>query len=140
MNTLNADAAGSCRLAIPGLHYIDARRALAWLEETFGAETRKVIDGPGGRVEHAEVWFGEAVVTLGSARGLVDDPTVSTGRRVVYITVVDAASVDALRHRAVRNKARVVRALWDAPYNGSREFGVHDPEGNYWMFGTYVPR
>jgi predicted enzyme related to lactoylglutathione lyase len=44
--------------------------------------------------------------------------------------------VDALFARVVKNGAAVVAELHDTDY-GSRDFAVHDPEGNHWSFGTY---
>ena len=53
----------------------------------------------------------------------------------LYIVVADP---DAHHARAVAAGAEVVRELTDTDY-GSREYGVHDPEGNSWSFGTYDP-
>jgi uncharacterized glyoxalase superfamily protein PhnB len=40
--------------------------------------------------------------------------------------------------RVVAAGAEVVRPLADTDY-GAREFGVRDPEGHLWDFGTYDP-
>ena len=43
---------------------------------------------------------------------------------------------DALFARAIGAGAQILREPNDTDY-GSREFGVLDPEGNRWSFGTY---
>ncbi|MFE1170818.1 VOC family protein [Streptomyces sp. NPDC058773] len=43
---------------------------------------------------------------------------------------------DELCARARAAGAEIIKELTDTDY-GSREFGVRDPEGNLWWFGTY---
>jgi hypothetical protein len=46
-----------------------------------------------------------------------------------------ADDIDALHTHAVAG-AEIITPLHDTDY-GSRDFGIKDPEGNRWMFGTY---
>ncbi|GJG89152.1 hypothetical protein tb265_43330 [Gemmatimonadetes bacterium T265] len=123
--------------AIPGVRYRDAHAAVAWLVDALGAEAGPVYEGPDGTVAHAELWFGDACVMLGS---LKDDgvPPTRPGEAHVYVVVGTPGGVDALHARAVAAGARVVRPPHDTDY-GSHDFGCVDPEGNVWNFGTYVP-
>jgi len=57
------------------------------------------------------------------------------GQAWIYVAVEDA---DAAFARARDAGAEVVMELTDLDY-GSRDFGVRDPEGNLWSFGTYAP-
>ena len=55
------------------------------------------------------------------------------GQGSVYVVCDDP---DALYARATAAGAEVIQELTDEDY-GSRGFGVRDPEGNLWSFGTY---
>jgi uncharacterized glyoxalase superfamily protein PhnB len=123
--------------AIPCLSYRDAHAGIRWLVETFGAEARHVYQGANDTVDHAELWFGDACVMMGSLKdnGM---PPHAPGSVSVYIVVRTPAEVDALYERVVQAGARIVISLRDTDY-GSRDFTCLDPEGNGWSFGTYVP-
>ena len=124
--------------AIPCFHYTDARAAIDWVVRAFGAEARGVFDGPDGKVMHAEVWFGPACVMMGTVKNNGWGPS-APGQCLAYIVVSDAAGVDALHDRAVAAGAKIVISLRDTDY-GSHDFACHDPEGNFWSFGTYAPK
>jgi uncharacterized glyoxalase superfamily protein PhnB len=126
-----------CTQAVPCLHYQDAPAAVAWLVEVLGADARHVYPGPDGTITHAELWFGDGCVMLGSFRGNGLPPT-RTGESSVYLVIDTPASVEALYARAVAAGARIIHPLHDTAY-ASRDFGCADPEGNLWHFGTYAP-
>lgn len=44
--------------------------------------------------------------------------------------------VDVLHARVAAAGAEITTELHDTDY-GSRDFGISDPEGNRWYFGTY---
>ena len=69
---------------------------------------------------------------LGSARD--DDHKVTGPGRFSAYVVTDEP--DALCERIRAGGATVTTELHDTDY-GSRDFGMHDPEGNHWYFGTY---
>lgn len=123
--------------AIPGLRYTDAPAAIAWLVEVFGAEARHVYPGPDGTVAHAELWFGDACVMLGSFKHDGAPPT-RPGEGMLYVVAGSPDAVDARHARAAAAGARIVMPLHDTDY-GSRDFACADPEGNWWAFGSYVP-
>jgi uncharacterized glyoxalase superfamily protein PhnB len=115
----------------PSLRYDDAQAAIDFLVEAFGAERHAVYAGDDGRIQHAELRFGNGIVMLGS--GSEDTPAATGGG--IYVVVDDP---DAHCARARRAGAEVTLDLHDEPY-GSREYGAKDPEGNSWYFGTYQP-
>jgi len=45
--------------------YQDSAKAIDWLCNAFGFEVRLKIEGEGGRIEHSELVFGDAVVMVG---------------------------------------------------------------------------
>ena len=122
--------------AIPCLGYTDARAAIQWLVDAFGAEARHVYDGPDNTVAHAEVWFGTSCVMMGSKKDNNLPP--HTGQGAIYVVVSSAAEVDRMHERAVAHGARIVMSVRDTDY-GSHDFGALDTEGNFWGFGTYAP-
>ena len=116
----------------PTLSYDDAQAAIDFLAEAFGAERHAVYTGDDGRIQHAELRFGNGIVMLGSAR---DEVPASAGGAGIYVVVDDP---DAHCARARAAGAKITRDLHDEPY-GSREYSAKDPEGNSWHFGTYQP-
>ena len=122
----------------PILSFRDARKAIDFLSEAFGFETRAVHareDDP-SVVEHAEMrWPPGGGIMFGTAGK--DDSAFGQrppGGDSVYVVCEDP---DALFARATAAGAEVVRGLKDEDY-GSRGFTVRDPEGTIWSFGTYA--
>jgi uncharacterized glyoxalase superfamily protein PhnB len=87
--------------------------------------------GEDGGVAHAELTLDGAFVMLGG-EGDMGQPA---GTGSVYAAVDDP---DALFERVSGLGAEVLYGIENKDY-GSREFGVRDPEGNIWSFGTYRP-
>ena len=87
----------------------------------------------GDVVAHAELaWPLGGGVMMGSdqhAGARVTGP----GRFSAYVVVDDP---DALCTRVRAAGAEITVELHDTDY-GSRDFGIRDPEGNHWYFGTY---
>ena len=123
--------------AISCLSYNNAHAGIQWLVDAFGAEARPIYDGPDGTVSHAEVLFGDACVMMGTIKDN-NMPPRRAGESAIYIVVASAAEVDQLHERAVQHGADIAIPLRDTDY-GSHDFGVLDPEGNFWGFGTYAP-
>src|SRR4051794_40661553 len=49
------------------IFYDDAAGAIDWLSRAFGFEVRLKVEGEGGRIEHSELVYGEAVVMVGQS-------------------------------------------------------------------------
>src|ERR1700726_4694636 len=49
------------------LYYEDATKAIDWLCRAFGFEVRLKIEGDGGRIEHSELVYGEALIMVGQS-------------------------------------------------------------------------
>jgi uncharacterized glyoxalase superfamily protein PhnB len=52
----------------PALRYRDAPAMIAWLGKAFGFTERVVYPEPDGKIAHAELALGSAMIMLGSAR------------------------------------------------------------------------
>lgn len=116
---------------IPALRYRDAPAAIDFLVKAFGFAVNARHDGDDGRVEHAQLTFGDGMVMLGSQR----DDAWTTGKSSIYVIVDDP---DAHHDTASAAGAEIVMPLTDQDY-GSRDYAALDPEGNIWSFGTYHP-
>ena len=116
----------------PTLSYDDAAAAVDFLTTAFGAKRYAVYAGDDGKIQHAELRFGNGIVMLGSSSA---EMQATAGCGGIYIVVDDP---DAHCARARAAGAEITRDLHDEPY-GSREYSAKDPEGNSWYFGTYQP-
>ena len=107
----------------PRLVFQDARAAIEFYRDVFGAEPRgEPFAGPGGMVVHAEIRIGDSVVYLtdqGDNGGEAIAPA-SAGGRVTAIMVVTVPDVDQLWARAVAAGCEVIHPLADQFY-GERE-------------------
>jgi uncharacterized glyoxalase superfamily protein PhnB len=116
----------------PTLRANDARALIRFLVDVVGFEETAVY-GEGDVVHHAELsWPPGGGVMLGSARG--DNQAVTGPGRFSAYVVTDEP--DALCERIRAAGGKITAELNDTDY-GSRDFGIDDPEGNHWYFGTY---
>ncbi|HEV2878877.1 MAG TPA: VOC family protein [Candidatus Eremiobacteraceae bacterium] len=126
----------------PSFRYTDARAAIAWLEDAFGAQRIVLYDADDGTVGHAELLVAGNVIMIGNSRD--DDYPVRSPKEVgaltggIYVALPDAAAVDSLHARAAAAGAKITREPFDTDY-GSHDFQALDLEGYAWNFGTYKP-
>jgi uncharacterized glyoxalase superfamily protein PhnB len=141
MNTTQTKA-GTAQRIYPAVRYKDAKAAIEWLGRALGFEAHVVYEGEGDSIAHAELKLGGNLIMLGSAK---NDPywkrpsDVGGVTAAIYIALDTPAEIDACYARAKAAGAEISRELEDTDY-GSHEFGVHDPEGHAWSFGTYRPQ
>jgi uncharacterized glyoxalase superfamily protein PhnB len=113
----------------------DARRAMDWYVEVFGAQRRGELHvNADGTIGHAEVGIGDAVLMFAEASDLWPDVPVRapdspvTFSHTLHLEVDD---VDASTERARRSGASVEREPTDQPYG--RGAVIVDPFGHRWM-------
>ena len=113
----------------------DARRAMDWYAEVFGAQRRGELQvNADGTIGHAEVGIGDAVLMFAEASDLWPDVPVrapdspATFSHTLHLEVDD---VDASTERARRSGASVEREPADQPYG--RAAVIVDPFGHRWM-------
>jgi uncharacterized glyoxalase superfamily protein PhnB len=116
----------------PYLLYRDAGAALDWLAQAFGLrKSGSSFKDAAGRVTHAQMRLGDAVLLLGSPGPDFKNPKVlGHATQNLY---VDVANVDQHYARAVKAGARVVEEPKDTFY-GARRYGAEDLEGHLWYF------
>jgi uncharacterized glyoxalase superfamily protein PhnB len=116
----------------PYLVVADAREAVAWYGEVFGGTLGETVEMDDGRLGHAEVHIGVAVLMLADEfpeMGLLA-PAARGGTTVSL--VLDVADVDATTATAVEQGATVEREPADMPY-GFRAAALVDPFGHRWL-------
>lgn len=111
----------------PYLIVDDAQQLIAFLEAAFDGTLIQKAEDEAGRVVHAEVRLGDAVVMLGSAND--EFPAL---RSMVHLYL---PGVDGHYARALEAGATSVREPADMPY-GDRAAGVMDQAGNQWWIAA----
>ena len=113
----------------------DARRAMDWYVEVFGAQRRGELHvNADGTIGHAEVGIGDAVLMFAEASGLWPDVPVlapdapTTFSHSLHLEVDD---VDTRTERARHGGAAVEREPADQPYG--RASVIVDPFGHRWI-------
>ena len=113
----------------------DARRALDWYVEVFGAQRRgEPHVNADGTIGHAELGLGDAVLMFAEASDLWPDVPVrapdspATFSHTLHLQVND---VDGTTERARRSGAAVEREPADQPYG--RASVIVDPFGHRWI-------
>lgn len=123
--------------ATPYLHIRDAAAALLFYQQAFGAVETVRLSAPNGKVAHAEITIGKAVVMLGDElpEMQVVSPTLLGGSSVTVVIYV--ADVDAFVNQAVTAGAKLVRPIQDQFY-GDRSGKLLDPFGHNWIISTHI--
>ena len=125
--------------------YDDAAKAIDWLCSAFGFEVRLRIEGPGGRIEHSELTFGEGVIMVGSAGGKSErsaplpcrSPRSLGGANTQSLcVVVDDADAHCKTARAAGARILEEPATQDygEDYWSDRTYRAEDLEGHQWWF------
>lgn len=121
----------------PYLIVRDAERALAFYRQAFGARETLRLEGPGGRIGHAEIKLGDSTVMLADEcpEMRARSPLALGGTPVHLLLYVE--DVDAQMERAVATGAQVIRPVKDQFY-GDRSGTLYDPFGHMWTVATHV--
>ena len=116
----------------PYLAVADARQAIDWYADAFGARLRgEPIVMPDGRVGHAELDFGGALVMLADEFPAIGHAAPRPGAGSSVTIHLEAADIDTLVARAVDEGATLDRAPQDHEYG--RNAVVVDPFGHRWL-------
>jgi uncharacterized glyoxalase superfamily protein PhnB len=124
------------------LRYRDAVLAVEWLCRVFGFEKHLVVPGETGKIQHAQLSFGNGMIMLGSVNDspygrMLKQPDEIGGAQTqtCYVIVSDA---DAVYRNVKAAGAKIEVDIKDEEYGG-RGFTCRDLEGHVWTFGTYDP-
>jgi PhnB protein len=111
----------------PSLIQQNAAQTIDFCRKAFGAKVRMRMDGPGGKIMHAEIEVGDSVIMLNDA---MQEPAQPAGL-FLYVPDVDKAFA-----KAVKAGATALMAPQDM-FWGDRFGRVQDPSGNKWGIATH---
>ncbi|MFF8503210.1 VOC family protein [Streptomyces anulatus] len=113
-----------------------AANAIDFYTRAFGAEELFRLDGPDGRIMHAEVKIQGSTIMLGDADGpLFSAPTAVGGTTVgLHVFVAD---VDALARQATAAGAELLQPPANQ-FHGDRTTMLKDAYGHIWVFLTHL--
>jgi len=120
----------------PYLTIRGAAKALDFYKEAFGATEIMRIDGPDGRLGHAEIRIGNSIVMLSDEYpelGCTGPATLGGSSVALMVYVPD---VDRTVAQAVAAGAKLERPVEDKFY-GDRMGSLKDPFGHNWHIATH---
>ena len=119
----------------PYMSFKDASAAIAFYAKAFGAKESYRLSEPSGRIGHAEITIGGAVLMLSDEYpdwGAISAQTLGGSPIVLHLYVAD---VDAFVATAIKFGATSLRPVTDEFY-GDRAGQIADPFGYKWMIAT----
>jgi PhnB protein len=121
----------------PYLIVSDGTRALEFYKQAFGATEVFRMEGPDGKIGHAEIKIGDSHVMLADEHPEMGARSPQTiGGSPVSLTLY-VEDVDATVNQAVEAGAKLIRPVADQFY-GDRTGGVTDPFGHVWFVATHI--
>ena len=123
--------------ATPYLICKDAAAAMDFYKRAFNAEETMRLSGPEGKVMHAEMKIGTAVIMLADEfpeMGIRGPKTLGGSSVSIMLYVED---VDSRFQQALDAGATVQRPLIDQFY-GDRSGTLKDPYGHTWTIATHI--
>jgi PhnB protein len=114
----------------------DGARAIDFYKRALGAEELFRVDGPDGKIGHAELKIGDSIIMLSDEmpQGNCRSPLALGGTAVnIFLYVKD---VDEVFKRAVAAGAKIAMPLNDM-FWGDRFGQVMDPFGHSWSLATH---
>jgi PhnB protein len=120
----------------PYLIVHDAAKALDFYKRAFGATEFFRMDGPGGKVAHAEIDIGDSRVMLADeAPEMGARSAKSIGASPVHLMIY-VEDVDKVFKQAIAAGGTEVRPVKDQFY-GDRSGNLNDPFGHSWTIATH---
>lgn len=120
---------------IPYICCRDASSAIGFYEKALGAKELFRLAEPDGRLGHAELAIGSAILFLSDEFPDFGCAAPVAGTPSNVSLHLDVPDVDATVERASREGAKVVRPPKDEFY-GHRSATIIDPYGHRWMIST----
>lgn len=123
--------------ATPYLIVKEATRALEFYQKAFGATEIMRIPAPEGKVGHAEIKIGAALIMLADEFPDMNCRSPQSFGGTPVSIMVYVQDVDRFVNRAVAAGATVLRPVENKFY-GDRAASLEDPFGHQWHFATHV--
>jgi PhnB protein len=116
-----------------------AAQAIDYYKKVFGATEAVRMDGPGGKVAHAELKIGNSRIMLSDenpnmGQGHASAATIGASPVSLYIYFPDA---DKVVQRAAAEGAKILKPV-ETQFYGDRSGFIQDPFGHLWGVATHV--
>jgi PhnB protein len=116
-----------------------AAQAIEYYKKVFGATETVRMNGPDGKIGHAELKIGDSIIMLADenpqrGQGFTSATTIGNSPISLYIYL---PNVDQVIERASTEGAKVLRPAEDQFY-GDRSGFIQDPFGHLWGIATHV--
>lgn len=115
----------------------DSASAIRFYEQAFGAVERFRLVEPSGRIGHAELQFGPAVVMLSDAYPEYGLDAPREGQDPACSIHLHVDNADKLAAQAVAAGATMLMPPTDQFY-GERSCRIRDPFGHVWLIGHSI--
>jgi len=127
------------------IYYDDAAGMIDWLCRAFGFDVRLKVESDGGRIEHSELVYGEALIMVAQSGENPRHPKLPRGasprsiggaNTQCLMLYVDSVEEHCATARAAGATVVEEPSLHDygADYWADRSYGALDPEGHVWWF------
>jgi uncharacterized glyoxalase superfamily protein PhnB len=121
----------------PYLRVRSAAQAIEFYTRAFGATEKFRLTEPSGRIGHAELTFGSAVLMLSDEYPECDMVGPQPGGKLSSSIHLHVDDCDAMIRRAVELGATCTREPKNQFY-GERSGVVRDPFGHEWLIGHHI--
>src|SRR3979490_3569706 len=116
-----------------------AAQAIEYYKRVFGATELFRMDGPDGKVGHAELQIGDSRIMLADenpsmGQGHISATSVGGSPVSLYVYVPDC---DKIIEKAVAEKSKILKPVQDQFY-GDRSGFIQDPFGHLWGVATHL--
>ena len=121
----------------PYLIVRNAEAAIDFYKRVFDAEETMRLAEPSGRIGHAEIKLGDAMVMLAEEHpkiGMLSPLAANTTSSFLHLHVAD---VDGMTQRAVDAGAKIISPP-KTQFYGERSAKIQDPFGHVWMLGQHM--
>ena len=125
------------RSVTPYLYIRGAASAIDFYKKVFGAAEILRMDGPDGKIGHAEIRIGDSVIMLADENLQMGARSPQAVGGVASSLYVYLENVDGVVQKAVDAGAKLIRPVKDQFY-GDRSGSFEDPFGHVWGVATHV--
>ena len=123
--------------ATPYLIIKGAAKSLEFYTKAFGATEIMRVPAPEGKVGHAEIKIGNAIIMLADEFSEMNHRSPQSLGGTPVSIMIYVKDVDSFVSRATAAGAKVLQAVENKFY-GDRSGTLEDPFGHHWHFSTHV--
>ncbi len=114
-----------------------AAKAIDFYKKVFGAQEIMRMQGPDGKIGHAEIKIGDSIIMLADEHPEMDARAPQSFGGTPVSLLVYVTDVDNVFKQAVSAGAKELRPVKDQFY-GDRSGVISDPFGHKWTVATHV--